>query len=91
MVDRGAINHLCVEPVGSVKLVGIGGATESPLYPVRLSIVLPPNPPLVSGQFANITAGPLKEQGLLCLLGRDVLQHALFVYDGGGGHVSVAF
>jgi hypothetical protein len=91
MIDEEAIQHLCVSPVGSVVLGTAGGAKQSALYPVRLAIVIPPNPPVVAAQIAQITCGPLKPQGLLCLLGRDLLQHALFVYDGASGRFTIAF
>jgi len=92
MIDTDAVTHLCVSPVGVVTLGTAGGSKQSAQYPVRLAILTPPpNPPLFLAEFAGITAGPLKDCGLLCLIGRDILQRAVLVYDGGGGHVSLSF
>jgi len=92
MIDEGAVAHLCVSPVGVVTLGTAGGSKQSALYPVRLAITTPPpNQPLLRAEFAGITAGPLKDCGLLCLIGRDILSNATMVYDGGGGHVSLSF
>ena len=91
MVDSSAIEQLRVSPVGSVTLGTAGGTSQSALYPIRLAIVVPPNPPVVAASMAQIAAGPLRQQGLLCLLGRDLLQHALFVYDGVSGRFTIAF
>ena len=92
MIDLDVVTHLCVSQVGVVTLGTAGGSTQSALYPVRLSIATPPpNAPLFQAEFAGITAGPLKANGLMCLIGRDILQRALMVYDGGGGHVSLSF
>jgi len=92
MIDEDAVAHLCVSPVGVVTLGTAGGSKQSALYPVRLAIPTPPpNQPLLRAEFAGITAGPLKECGLLCLIGRDILSRAIMVYDGAGGHVSLSF
>jgi len=91
MIDEGAVEHLCVSPVGVVTLGTAGGSKQSALYPVRLAIrTPPPNEPLLRAEFAGITAGPLKDSGLLCLIGRDILSRGVLVYDGGGGHVSLS-
>ena len=92
MIDEEAVAHLGVSPVGVVTLGTAGGSKQSALYPVRLAIPAPPpNLPLFQAEFAGITAGPLKDCGLLCLIGRDILSRAIIVYDGGGGHVSLSF
>lgn len=92
MIDDGAVAHLCVSPVGVVTLGTAGGSKQSALYPVRFAIPTPPpNQPLLRVEFAGITAGPLKDCGLLCLIGRDILSRGVLVYDGGGGHVSLSF
>jgi len=92
MLDHEAVDALGVAPAGSVTLGTAGGTTKSVLYPVRLGILYQPNqPPTINISFARVAAGPLKQQGILCLLGRDVLRHALFVYDGAAGSISLAF
>ncbi len=91
MVDEDVVKHLCLSPVGSAVLGTAGGARQSALFPVRLAIVVAPNPPLVAAEVSRITAGPLKSQGIHCLLGRDLLRHALFVYDGTSGRFTIAF
>ena len=91
MVDGGAITNLGVSPVGSVTLGTASGSTQCPVYPVRLAIVMPDQTLFFSGEFSSITSGPLQQMGLLALLGRDVLQHSQFVYDGPSNRFSVAF
>jgi hypothetical protein len=68
-----------------------GGPAQSALYPVRIIIGLPPNRAVLDLNFARITSGPLKRSGVLCLLGRDLLQHVLLVYDGANGRFTIAF
>ena len=91
MIDQDAVSLLCVSPVGMVNLITPAGPSQSPLYPVRLAIVVPGNPPLLAASLASAAAGPLKAQGLLCLIGRDILQRAILVYNGTDGSVSIAF
>jgi predicted aspartyl protease len=90
MVDDHAIEGLGVGPVGTATLQTAGGPLESALYPVRVVIGVPQQP-MLDLSFGRITSGPLQKSGLLCLLGRDLLQHVLLVYDGANGRFTVAF
>lgn len=90
MVDSGAIEQLGVAPIGSTMLGTAGGPTQCPLYPVGLNIGQPGAPPLAAGEFESIASGPLQAQGLIALLGRDLLQHMLLVYDGPSNRFSIA-
>lgn len=91
MVDEGAIAKLEIAPVGTTNLGTAGGQAQCALYPVRLSIVAAPNQVVLAAEFASITSGPLHLQNLLCLIGRDILRHAVFFYDGSGCHFTVSF
>jgi len=91
MVDLDAIASLDMRPVGTATLTTAGGPSQSPLYPVRLGIVLPGKAPVLVAAFSHITAGPLKRQGLLALVGRDILQHGVVFYDGTLGSVTIGF
>jgi len=91
MVDDHAVEALGVGPVGTATLQTAGGPLQSALYPVRVVIGVPPKQVVLDLTFGRITSGPLQKSGLLCLLGRDLLQHVLLVYDGANGRFTVAF
>jgi len=91
MVDRQPIESLGLAPIGTVTLGTAAGPSESALYPVRLLLGMPPEAPLVVAELAQVASGPLSQQNLVCLVGRDVLQRALLVYDGPGGRFTIAF
>jgi hypothetical protein len=91
MVDDQAVESLGVGPVGTATLQTAGGPLQSALYPVRVVIGLPPKQIALDLTFTGITSGPLQKSGLLCLLGRDLLQHVLLVYDGANGRFTMAF
>ena len=90
-VDEQAIQDLGAGPVGTATLQTAGGPLQSALYPVRVVIGMPPEQVVLDLTFGRITSGPLQKSGLLCLLGRDLPQHLLLVYDGANGRFTVAF
>jgi hypothetical protein len=90
MVDENAIAQLGVQPIGIVTLHTAAGPTDSPTYPLRLSVVLPGQAALFGAEIENVASGPLAGLGLICLIGRDILRHTLLIYDGGGGRVSIS-
>jgi predicted aspartyl protease len=55
------------------------------VYPVQISI-----PPMLILQSPRTIGAALAAQGLLVLIGRDVLQHCLLVYNGGTGSITLS-
>ena len=90
MVDEAAVRQLGVSPVGETRLGTPQGTCRSLLFPMRISIEVPPNTPMIAAEIARVAVGPLAQQGLLCLIGRDILQHCLLVYDGLNGRFTIA-
>jgi len=96
LIDTGA-SSTCIDNAAAKKLklpaidvVAIASAshsqTEQNVYPITLEIAGLPimiNAPRAIG-------GALESQGLLVLIGRDVLQHCVLVYNGVSGGFSIS-
>lgn len=104
LIDTGASGTCVHEPI--LKALGLNaigattsgtaaGPTPHSLYPVRLDF---PSDGIerefnsvvgvdLTGQFANLSTGPAP---IIALIGRDVLQDWIFIYNGVGGVISIA-
>jgi hypothetical protein len=94
-VDETAIGRLGVEPIDVATVGTAGGAQPRSVYPGRLSF---PGTPLGTIEFGRLLgvdlAGqhlPLPNGQILALLGRDILQHCILVYNGTAGMFSLSF
>ncbi len=94
-VDAGVIQGLGVQQVGVASVGGVGGVAQHALFPCRLVFPGVPFPPI---DFASIVAAPLvgigsvqaPGQRTIALVGRDLLQHFILIYNGPGATVSLA-
>ena len=96
LIDTGA-NMTCVdlEAAATLKVPVVGqinvssashAATSQPLYPIQLQFAglnISTNAPRAIG-------APLAAQGIVALLGRDSLRTCVFIYNGVGGHFTLA-
>lgn len=96
LIDTGATGT-CIDDEAAQQLqlpvvdrVNVASATHesSPqnVYPIRLELVGTP----ISINAPRAIGGPLKAQGLLLLIGRDVLQHCTLHYNGITGEITLA-
>jgi hypothetical protein len=83
----GVLDPLGLPLVGYSKVYTAGVVTSASLHSVRLGVV---SMSKVIGEFAVLDI-PLEGQNLDCLIGRDVLSHATFVYQGFGNTYSLSF
>ena len=86
-IDLQAATTLKVPEVGQVQISSAShAATLQPVYPVHfqfVGITITMDAPRVAG-------APLAAQGLVALLGRDALRTCVFIYNGIGGHFTLA-
>lgn len=86
-VDDGAAQELGLPPIDVVSLCSAShGGTEANVYPVQILI-----PELgISLQAPRAVGAALAVQGLLVLIGRDVLQRCTLFYNGPMGQITLS-
>lgn len=86
MIDTGAtgtvvrediVKQLNLHPVG-VTLINTPSSTNVQCYEYLMRLLFPNNVIIET----LVIAAPLQGQNILCLIGRDVLQHGVFIYTG---------
>lgn len=87
-IDAEIVRKLGVPPVGVVSVMTPSGRADQEMFPAR---ILFPGTPLDSIDFTRMAGAQLSQQGLIALLGRDILHQCVFVYNGPGGHVSLSY
>lgn len=87
-VDKETIRQLNIPSIGIERVYTPQGNEEQHKYPVRISF---PGTTLPTVEFGSAYGSTLKEQGLLALIGRDLLTHFSFIYNGPGGFISLAY
>lgn len=88
LVDEAAMRALGIPVFGRTPHVGATGSADLPTYPASLSF---PGTALPSVTFFDFAATHLSQLGLIALIGRNVLANFVLVYNGPGGHVTVAY
>lgn len=87
-VDMEILQRLNLPPVGTGSVITPSGAATQGVYVVRLTFpgtLIPPLDPM------PVIGSQLRGFGHIVLLGRDLLQGALLIYDGAHGHWTLAF
>lgn len=90
-VDESVLATLGINPTGLVSLGTAAGPVERPLFPARIAF---PEPKLVV-DLSRVVAVDLRGQTidsspLIALVGRDILHHCQFMYDGSGGFFTLS-
>jgi predicted aspartyl protease len=86
-VDEGAAQRLQLPVIDVVKIASASHAeTEQNVYPIQIEVIGLP----ITINAARAVGAPLEPQGILVLIGRDVLQHAMLVYNGPAGSLSLS-
>ncbi len=95
MIDTGAtgtvvqediVRQLNLNPVG-LTLINTPSSTSVQCYEYLIRLLFPNNV-VVEGV---VIAAPLKGQHIQCLIGRDVLQHGVFIYTGYTNSFTLSF
>lgn len=95
-ISKNVAQALALKPVGTIKIGGVGGAKEHTLFRVTFEFVQQVQPvvgvdtpptmqPIIEVTDAEVVEADIDEQGLAMLIGRDVLSHSAFTYDGPTG------
>lgn len=88
-IDESALKTLGVAPVNMTTVATPSGTAFQLLYPAELSF---PGTVLPKSVFAEVLGSPhLMTQGLIALIGRDVISEGLLVYNGISGSFTLAF
>lgn len=85
-VDAAVLTELGIPTMGEVNIGTAGGAKTFGQFPATISFPGSPLPTIRS----VVVGADLAAQGLMCLIGRDLLQNFIVVYNGPGGLITIA-
>lgn len=85
-IDLNLAKSIGLTPIGNVEMIGIGGKVNALRYLAQLHI--PALHCTLHGEFAGVDL-PEGETQIRALLGRDILRHFSFNYDGATGNLSL--
>ncbi|MBF0518176.1 MAG: hypothetical protein HQK92_00445 [Nitrospirae bacterium] len=85
-VDIGVINTLGIAPTNISKVYTPQGNTNQEMFPIKINF-----PGGMVFNFKSVVGSILKEQGIIALIGRDVLFRGVFIYNGSTGACSISF
>lgn len=85
-IDESAANELGVPATDRVKIASASHAqTEQAVYPISIQLS-----GLITIQVPRAISAQLSNQGLILLIGRDVLQHCTLFYNGPSGQLTIS-
>jgi len=87
-VDREAFETLGIPPVGKTNVATPSGSAEQLVYPARFGF---PGTTLPEISYDSILGSVLGTQGIVALLGRDVLCRMVVTFNGPAGLVTIAY
>jgi len=94
VVDGNLIRPLCLSPTGTVMIhTPSTGGNAVPMYQFDLMIYVPGASPGVGWLIdaLPVTASSFDGQSIDGLIGRDILDRGLLVYNGSAGHFTLAY
>lgn len=86
-IDDTVVRSLGIPQFGTTAVHTPTGPGQLATYPASLSF---PGTTLPNITFVDFMGSPLREQGIIALIGRNVLTNFVLVYNGPGGFVSFA-
>lgn len=86
-VDVNALQQLSLSMIDEVTINHPGGEDKQGIYACQISF---PGTKIEDIEFSHVLGSKLKDQGLLAILGRDVLKDYQLVYNGPGGFWTIA-
>lgn len=87
-VDEGLLLALGLAPTGATPIATPSGATQQALYACEIAF---PGTPIPALDLSVVIGSVLAPQGIVALIGRDLLRHFLLVYNGPEGEWTLAF
>lgn len=84
VVDSSVISSLSISPIGIATISTTAGPAQKNLFPARFKLsqlVIDVSP---------VIGADLGPQGIIALIGRDILSHLLMIYHGPGGRVTLS-
>jgi len=87
-VDNSAITNLGINPMGVTQVHTPGGTVQQNLYPLRFFFPTLSN---LTIDFNAVIGSELRSQGIIALVGRDVLSRCMLVYNGLVGICTISF
>jgi len=87
-VDSEILASLGIKAVGSMQISTPSGSFNQGIYSCQFSF---PGTPIPVLPFVNVVGSILKTQGIIALIGRDLLRGFLLIYDGVHGSWTLSF
>lgn len=87
-VDVSTLESLGIRAVGQIPISTPNGSSNLGIYSCQFSF---PGTPIPVLPFANVVGSHLKTQGIVALIGRDLLRSFLLIYDGVQGSWTLSF
>lgn len=87
-VDVSILDSLGIRAVGQLPISTPSGSSNQGIYSCQFSF---PGTPIPVLPFVNVVGSLLKTQGILALIGRDLLRSFLLIYDGVHGSWTLSF
>ncbi|MCG6553078.1 MAG: hypothetical protein L7F77_12195 [Candidatus Magnetominusculus sp. LBB02] len=84
-VDASIIESLGLLPIDRGVVLTPQGSAEQDIFSLRLTLS-----GLTTANVSKAFGSKLKEQGFIALIGRDILKHCVFVYNGTTGSCSLS-
>ena len=86
-ISKGVFDKLEINPVGTV-LINTPSSTNVSCNQFNVQIIFPNN---VSISSIVVTEAPLQGQHIQCLIGRDILQYGVLIYNGHDNSFTLSF
>jgi len=87
VIDETALTTLGIPPFGLTRIATPQGVSMRPTYPASISF---PGTNLPNVAFRNFIGAPLATMGVVAIVGRNVLENFVFIYNGPGGSISLS-
>ena len=87
VISQGMANKLGINPIGTV-FINTPSSTNVSCNQFDVQILFPKN---VRFQSVVVIEAPLEGQHIQCLIGRDILQHGVFIYSGYENSFTLSF
>ena len=87
VISQGIAAKLGINPVGTT-LISTPSSTNVSCNQFDIQVLLPNN---VRFSSVVITEAPLQGQHIQCLIGRNILQHGIFIYNGSDNSFTLSF
>lgn len=87
-IDEQIVTALGIPPFGSAPIATPAGVSNHQTYPAALSF---PGTTLPNLSFNDFVGTDIQNQGIIAIIGRNVLRFFILSYNGPGGHITLAY